>query len=214
MQVELSKSFRFEAAHRLPMLPPEHKCHRMHGHSFQIEITVTGPIDPKLGWLIDFDEITSLIEPIVMGELDHRVLNEVQGLENATSENLSVWVWNRVKPLLPQLSAITVHETAPRGVPIGELSRDVQNVLESVRVFRYPTCVPHPTASEFSSPCLIVCSSQVQPVISQRDRGAPRSCGHEVLGLTRSRESAATLEATGIRPVLGISTSARATFPL
>jgi 6-pyruvoyltetrahydropterin/6-carboxytetrahydropterin synthase len=111
MQVELSKSFRFEAAHRLPMLPPEHKCHRMHGHSFQIEITVTGPIDPKLGWLIDFDEITSLIEPIVMGELDHRVLNEVQGLENATSENLSVWVWNRVKPLLPQLSAITVHET-------------------------------------------------------------------------------------------------------
>jgi 6-pyruvoyltetrahydropterin/6-carboxytetrahydropterin synthase len=111
MQVELSKEFRFEAAHRLPMVPPEHKCHRMHGHSYKVEIHVQGPIDPAAGWLIDFDEITTRVEPILMSELDHRVLNEVEGLENATSELLCIWIWRRLKPLLPQLSQITVHET-------------------------------------------------------------------------------------------------------
>ncbi len=111
MRVELGKTYRFEAAHRLPHVPPDHKCHRMHGHSFVIDVAVAGEVDPRMGWLIDFAEITRVVEPILLEELDHRVLNEVPGLENATSELLCVWIWKRLKPLLPGLAAITVHET-------------------------------------------------------------------------------------------------------
>ena len=111
MRVELSKTYRFEAAHWLPQVPPEHKCHRMHGHSFEIEVSVAGEVDPRTGWLIDFGEITDVVEPILEQELDHCTLNDVPGLENATSEMLCVWLWRRLKPGLPGLAAITVHET-------------------------------------------------------------------------------------------------------
>lgn len=111
MRVELTRTYRFEAAHRLPMVPPDHKCHRMHGHSFVIEVTVAGPVDPHTGWLVDFGEITKVVEPILKAELDHRTLNDVPGLENPTSEHLCGWLWRRFAPLLPGLSAITVRET-------------------------------------------------------------------------------------------------------
>lgn len=111
MRVELSKTYRFEAAHRLPQVPERHKCFRLHGHSFQIEVTVAGEVDESKGWLFDFAEITEVVEPILQGELDHRTLNEVPGLENATSERLCLWLWRRFKPALPSLVAITVHET-------------------------------------------------------------------------------------------------------
>ena len=111
MRVELVHEFSFEAAHRLPMLPPDHKCHRMHGHSYRIEVCIAGEVDPKLGWLVDFGEIAARVEPILQRELDHRVLNDVTGLENPTSEVLAHWLWKRLAPLVPQLVAITVHET-------------------------------------------------------------------------------------------------------
>jgi 6-pyruvoyltetrahydropterin/6-carboxytetrahydropterin synthase len=111
MRVELTRDFRFESAHRLPHVPADHKCFRMHGHSFRIEVLVAGEVDPRLGWLVDFGEIARLVEPIIREELDHRVLNDVPGLENPTSEVLAHWLWNRIRPLVPQLSAITVHET-------------------------------------------------------------------------------------------------------
>jgi 6-pyruvoyl tetrahydropterin synthase/QueD family protein len=111
MNVELSQSFRFEAAHRLPRLPESHKCHRLHGHSFEVELSVTGTVDEQAGWLMDFGEISAIVEPIIMSELDHRTLNDVAGLENATSEMLCLWLWRRLKPLLPTLSSVTVHET-------------------------------------------------------------------------------------------------------
>ena len=121
MRVELTRDYAFEAAHRLPLLPPSHPCHRMHGHSYKIGVTLAGEVDPRTGWLVDFDEITQVVEPIVQGELDHRVLNEVPGLENATSEMLALWLWKRLSPLLSHLSAITVHETcAARCVYRGE----------------------------------------------------------------------------------------------
>lgn len=110
-RVELSKEFRFESAHRLPMVPPEHKCFRMHGHSYRVEVRLAGEIDPGTGWLVDFGEIAAQVEPILKAELDHRVLNDVAGLENPTSEHLCVWLWNRLRPLLPRLAEITVHET-------------------------------------------------------------------------------------------------------
>jgi 6-pyruvoyl tetrahydropterin synthase/QueD family protein len=111
MRVELTKEFSFEAAHRLPLLPPEHKCHRLHGHSFRIEITVAGEVDERLGWLVDFGDIGAVVGPLLRNELDHRTLNDVPGLENATSEVLCGWLWRRLAPLLEGLAAITVHET-------------------------------------------------------------------------------------------------------
>ena len=111
MRVELSKRFRFEAAHRLPKVPADHKCHRIHGHSFEIEVTVAGEVDPALGWLIDFADLREAVEPLLMRELDHRTLNDVPGLENPTSEVLCGWLWGRIAPRLPGLTTVTVFET-------------------------------------------------------------------------------------------------------
>ncbi len=111
MRVELVKEFRFEAAHHLPLTPPGHKCRRVHGHSFRIEVAVAGEVDEARGWLVDFGEIAATVEPLLASELDHRLLNDVAGLENPTSEMLCAWLWRRLQPLVPGLSAISVHET-------------------------------------------------------------------------------------------------------
>ena len=108
--VELAKDFRFEAAHYLPNVPQGHKCRRMHGHSFRGEIVVRGAVDPKIGWLIDFADLKRAVDPLV-ARLDHYVLNEIEGLENPTSERVAVWLWERLAPSLPQLYCVTVEET-------------------------------------------------------------------------------------------------------
>lgn len=108
--VELSKEFTFESAHRLPHVPEGHKCGRLHGHSFRVTVWVKGPIDPKTGWLIDFADIKSVFKPI-LNQLDHYYLNEIEGLENPTSENLACWIWDRLKPELKFLDRIEVSET-------------------------------------------------------------------------------------------------------
>jgi 6-pyruvoyltetrahydropterin/6-carboxytetrahydropterin synthase len=111
MRVELVKTFAFEAAHRLPRLPEAHKCFRLHGHSFRVDVSVAGEVDPRLGWLIDYAEMTEAFEPL-RRELDHACLNEIPGLENATSENLARFIWDRLAARLPGLLAsVTVHET-------------------------------------------------------------------------------------------------------
>ena len=108
--MEIRKSFTIEAAHRLPNLPPEHKCRRLHGHSFNIEIAVGGPIDPHNGWIIDYADIKAAFQPIY-DQLDHNYLNDIRGLENPTSENLALWIWERLKPALHSLAAVIVRET-------------------------------------------------------------------------------------------------------
>ena len=110
MKIALSKTFQIEAAHRLPLLPKGHKCERMHGHSFKIEVRVEGECDQKLCWLMDYADISHAFRPL-FDQLDHHCLNEVPGLENPTSELLANWVWDRLKPSLPLLSAVTVAET-------------------------------------------------------------------------------------------------------
>ncbi len=110
MHVRLSKSFGFEAAHWLPCFPEGHKCRRMHGHSFRVDVIVEGELDPAVGYLIDFADIKRATEPIERA-LDHRCLNEIEGLENPTSEMVAAWIWARLKPALPMLSEIVVHET-------------------------------------------------------------------------------------------------------
>ncbi len=110
MNVRLVKELRFEAAHRLPKVPETHKCFRLHGHSFKIELSVEGEVDEATGWFIDYASIDAVWQPLYEA-LDHRYLNEVPGLENPTSENLARWLWERIKPKLPELSQVTVHET-------------------------------------------------------------------------------------------------------
>ena len=109
-EVELSCTFRFEAAHRLPNLPPEHKCSRLHGHSFRCEVTVCGPVDPVTGWFLDYAEIKAAAAPVV-ARLDHYYLNEVEGLENPTSEHIARWIWDRLAGRLRGLSSVEVRET-------------------------------------------------------------------------------------------------------
>jgi len=109
-KMEIEKSFRIEAAHRLPRLPADHKCSRLHGHSFRVIVRVAGEVDPAYGWVVDYAEIKSAFAPL-FDALDHRYLNEVPGLENPTSEVLAVWVWERLAPRLPGLSAVEIAET-------------------------------------------------------------------------------------------------------
>ena len=108
--MEISKTFTVEAAHRLPNVSPDNKCWRLHGHSFRIDVAVTGKVDRVKGWVMDYGDIKQIFQPL-FEMLDHHYLNEVQGLENPTSENLARWVWDRLKPDLPQLSRVVVHET-------------------------------------------------------------------------------------------------------
>jgi 6-pyruvoyltetrahydropterin/6-carboxytetrahydropterin synthase len=110
MQVELIKEYRFEAAHRLPHVPAGHKCARLHGHSFKIELCVAGAVDAQTGWFIDYGRLDDLFEPLRL-RLDHNYLNEIEGLDNPTSEHLARWIWERMKVGLKELTAVIVHET-------------------------------------------------------------------------------------------------------
>ncbi|MHC4416255.1 MAG: 6-carboxytetrahydropterin synthase QueD [Planctomycetota bacterium] len=110
MPVRLVKSFGFEAAHWLPTFPEGHKCRRMHGHSFRAEVVIEGEVPPDQGYLVDYGEIEAVVDPCLR-QLDHRCLNDVEGLENPTSEVLAAWLWDRLKPLAPMLAAVVIHET-------------------------------------------------------------------------------------------------------
>lgn len=112
--MDVFKAFTLESAHRLPNVPAGHKCARIHGHSFRVEIHVSGAIDPHIGWVQDFAELKTAFQPL-FDVLDHNYLNDVPGLSNPTSENLAKWVWGRLKPELPLLSKIVVHETCTCG---------------------------------------------------------------------------------------------------
>lgn len=108
--MELRKRFQFEAAHRLPNVIPGHKCARLHGHSFTAEIVVRGPVDPHLGWVMDYADLKAAFRPLYE-QLDHNYLNELPGLENPTSENVARWIWRHLKPALPLLVEVVVAET-------------------------------------------------------------------------------------------------------
>jgi len=110
MNVTLARRYRIESARRLPRLPPEHPCASVHGHGFEVEIEVSGPLDPEMGWLIDYaamDEAWREVHRV----LDHAYLNDVDGLENPTSELISVFIWRRLAGRLIGLSSVSVMET-------------------------------------------------------------------------------------------------------
>lgn len=112
--MEIFKEFTFEAAHRLPMVPEGHKCGRLHGHSYRITLHVQGPIHPNAGWVMDFGDVKKAFKPL-LNQLDHYYLNDIEGLENPTSEVLAIWIWRKLKPTLPELSRLVVHETCTAG---------------------------------------------------------------------------------------------------
>lgn len=111
---EIFWEFTFEAAHRLPNVPSDHKCSRLHGHSYRAQVFVTGPVDPQAGWVIDFGHIKDACKPVI-ARLDHYYLNEVPGLENPTSEHLASWIWRELTASLPMMSAVRVSETCTSG---------------------------------------------------------------------------------------------------
>ena len=112
--MDIFKVFTLEAAHRLPYVPPGHKCARLHGHSFRVEIHLQGELGTETGWVMDFSDVKAVFQPLY-DQLDHHYLNDIDGLENPTSERLSIWIWDRLKPVLPLLSEVVVHETCTSG---------------------------------------------------------------------------------------------------
>ena len=114
MATAIYRRFSLECAHWLPNVPEDHKCRRMHGHSFRIEVHVEGDPGAQSGWVMDFADIAGAWQPI-HAALDHRCLNDVDGLENPTSELLAAWIWERLVSTLPSLRAVVVEETCTSG---------------------------------------------------------------------------------------------------
>ena len=112
--MEFYKDFSFDSAHRLPNVAPGHKCGRLHGHTFQLRIVVSGPVGVESGWILDFADLKTAFEPLFQ-QLDHNYLNELEGLDNPTSEVIVQWIWERLKPDLPQLSRLELKETCTTG---------------------------------------------------------------------------------------------------
>jgi 6-pyruvoyltetrahydropterin/6-carboxytetrahydropterin synthase len=108
--VRLEHDIRFEAAHFLPRVPEGHRCRRVHGHSYLVTVVIEGPVDPDSGWVVDYYDLQAAITPVV-GALDHRLLNDLDGLDNPTCESIAQWIWSRVKPVLPGLVELRLHET-------------------------------------------------------------------------------------------------------
>ena len=108
-KMKIYKEFKFDSAHFLPNVPPDHKCANMHGHTYMIEIHVEDELDPKLGWVLDYNDLRQVVEPLV-DQLDHKVLNDIDGLENPTAEHIALWFWNQIKPNLNQLVQVVVKE--------------------------------------------------------------------------------------------------------
>jgi 6-pyruvoyltetrahydropterin/6-carboxytetrahydropterin synthase len=108
--MKIVQAFRFEAAHHLPNVAETHRCRRMHGHSYRVELKLEGPVDPHTGFVADFFEMEAAFHPL-LAQMDHHCLNDISGLENPTAELIAQWIWERVKPMLSQLSSVIVYET-------------------------------------------------------------------------------------------------------
>lgn len=112
--MDIFRIYHLQCARRLPGLADTHPCSRLHGHSFRIELTLSGPLDPEFGWVMDFAEVDAVWQTI-HARLDHRYLNDIAGLDNPTSENLALWLWHSLQSSLPLLSKISVMESHESG---------------------------------------------------------------------------------------------------
>lgn len=112
--MQIFKQFTFDSAHFLPHVPDGHKCKEIHGHTYRLTVYVEGELEKKLEWVMDFAEMKNVIDPVVKS-IDHKLLNNVSGLENPTCEIIAVWLWNKIKPEIPLLTKIELHETPTSG---------------------------------------------------------------------------------------------------
>ncbi len=119
IHAEIAKEFRFEAAHFLPAVPESHQCHKIHGHSYRLVIRVKGPIDEKMGWVMDLAELNVAFAPLAK-LLDHSLLNEIEGLENPTGEMVALWIFRKLEPGLPLISSVTLEATNRIAVTISK----------------------------------------------------------------------------------------------
>ena len=108
------KDLSFDSAHYLPHVPEDHKCRNMHGHTYRLRVWLEGNPDKHLGWVMDFAELKKIMQPVI-DQLDHKLMNEVPGLENPTCENIAIWLWQQLRPQLPHLKKIELHETPTTG---------------------------------------------------------------------------------------------------
>lgn len=106
----IAKSFTFDSAHFLPYVEDGHKCKNMHGHTYTVEVIFRGELDQTHKWLVDYGEISRVVRPLVK-KLDHQILNDIEGLDSTTAEELTIWFYDRIKPVLPQLHIVRVRET-------------------------------------------------------------------------------------------------------
>jgi 6-pyruvoyltetrahydropterin/6-carboxytetrahydropterin synthase len=113
--MQIYKEFSFDSAHFLPNVPDGHKCKEMHGHTYRLKVFIQGELDPILGWIMDFKELKDALLPVI-DQLDHKLINNIKGLENPTAENITVWIWEQIRPSLPLLSRIELYETPTTGV--------------------------------------------------------------------------------------------------
>ncbi len=131
--MEIFREFTFDSAHCLDHLPPGHKCARIHGHTYRLVVYVNGPLDPVLGWIVDFAEIKRLTREVLQ-HLDHHFLNEVDGLDQPTTEHIAMWIWDRLKPRLPGLVRLTLWENANSGCTYeGTADRQRTSPHESIK---------------------------------------------------------------------------------
>ncbi|HNA39054.1 MAG TPA: 6-carboxytetrahydropterin synthase QueD [Chitinophagales bacterium] len=113
--MQIFKQFSFDSAHFLPNVTVGHKCKEIHGHTYRLTVYIEGELDNELGWVIDFADLKHVIEPVI-NSIDHKLLNEIPGLENPTCERIAIWIWNQIKPNVPLLSKIELYETLSSGV--------------------------------------------------------------------------------------------------
>lgn len=109
------KQFTFDAAHFLPNVPLGHRCRQVHGHTYHLTVYVSGKVRPEEGWVIDFKDLKAVVKPLV-DQLDHQMLNEIEGLKNPTAENVARWFWQGIRQEIPGLSRIELKETPTSGV--------------------------------------------------------------------------------------------------
>jgi len=112
--MEIFKQFTFDSAHFLPNVPIGHKCREIHGHTYRLVVYIEGDLDKHLGWVMDFAELKRVIDPVVKS-IDHKLLNNIEGLENPTCERIAVWIWDQIKPGIPLLARLELHETPTSG---------------------------------------------------------------------------------------------------
>ncbi len=113
--MQIFRKFSFDSAHFLPNVPEGHKCRNIHGHTYKMIVFIEDDLDPKLNWVMDFAAINQAIDPIIKS-IDHKLMNDIPGLENPTCEQIAIWLWNQIKEKIPQLVKIELNETPTSGV--------------------------------------------------------------------------------------------------